>query len=258
MVTRGAQIDPTLCFLTTLSLYALLRHLLLGPAWRWYFVGGFAAGLGIFTKGVGLPAAAGADPVFSLLRGFAGRVSPTSMRAGSAGAGGWRRWRCCVGLAVVRAHAAGRRCQRFARVRRLSRRNPVQANRESLCRGVASRQALVLLHRRSDPGAVAAVEPAAVLAGAALQGARSTNATRASGCRSAGAAWCCCSSRRVRASAASTSCRRCRRWRSPRCRSRNCCWRAPACGGQASCWRDVLHRWRGAGIGWASARDIRR
>jgi 4-amino-4-deoxy-L-arabinose transferase-like glycosyltransferase len=50
---RGAQIDPVLCGLTTLSLYALLRHLLLGPAWRWCFVGGLAAGLGVVTKGVG-------------------------------------------------------------------------------------------------------------------------------------------------------------------------------------------------------------
>ena len=30
---RGAQIDPLLCGLTTLSLYALLRHLLLRPRW---------------------------------------------------------------------------------------------------------------------------------------------------------------------------------------------------------------------------------
>ncbi|MFT3905751.1 MAG: glycosyltransferase family 39 protein [Steroidobacteraceae bacterium] len=52
-VMRGAQIDPLLCFLTTLSLYALLRHLLLGPAWGWYFLGAFAAGLGVITKGVG-------------------------------------------------------------------------------------------------------------------------------------------------------------------------------------------------------------
>ncbi len=50
---RGAQIDPVLCFLTTFSLYALLRHLLLGPAWGWYLVGGFVAGLGVITKGVG-------------------------------------------------------------------------------------------------------------------------------------------------------------------------------------------------------------
>jgi 4-amino-4-deoxy-L-arabinose transferase-like glycosyltransferase len=53
MVMRAAQIDATLCFLTTLSLYGLLRHLLLGPAWRWYFVGGLAAGIGVITKGVG-------------------------------------------------------------------------------------------------------------------------------------------------------------------------------------------------------------
>jgi 4-amino-4-deoxy-L-arabinose transferase-like glycosyltransferase len=50
---RSAQIDATLCFLTTLSLYGLLRHLLYGPAWGWYFVGGIAAGLGVVTKGVG-------------------------------------------------------------------------------------------------------------------------------------------------------------------------------------------------------------
>jgi MFS family permease len=53
LTMRGAQIDPTLCALTTLSLYALLRHLLLGPAWGWYFIGGVAAGVGVVTKGVG-------------------------------------------------------------------------------------------------------------------------------------------------------------------------------------------------------------
>jgi 4-amino-4-deoxy-L-arabinose transferase-like glycosyltransferase len=53
MVARGAQIDAVLCFLTTLSLYGLLRHLLAGPEWGWYFVGGFAAGIGVATKGVG-------------------------------------------------------------------------------------------------------------------------------------------------------------------------------------------------------------
>lgn len=40
---RQAQIDATLCFWTTLSLYGLLRHLLLGPQWRWYLIG-WAAG----------------------------------------------------------------------------------------------------------------------------------------------------------------------------------------------------------------------
>ncbi len=51
--TRSAQIDATLCLLTTLSLYGLLRHLLLGPSWGWYFASGLAAGLGVITKGVG-------------------------------------------------------------------------------------------------------------------------------------------------------------------------------------------------------------
>jgi 4-amino-4-deoxy-L-arabinose transferase-like glycosyltransferase len=53
MTMRGAQIDPVLCAFTTLSLYALLRHLLFGPAWGWYFFGGVVAGLGVVTKGVG-------------------------------------------------------------------------------------------------------------------------------------------------------------------------------------------------------------
>ena len=50
---RQAQIDATLCFFTTLSLYGLLRHCLLGPQWKWYAIGWAAAGIGIITKGVG-------------------------------------------------------------------------------------------------------------------------------------------------------------------------------------------------------------
>ena len=50
---RQAQIDGVLCFLTTLSLYGLLRHLLLGPAPGWFVTGWAAAGLGVITKGVG-------------------------------------------------------------------------------------------------------------------------------------------------------------------------------------------------------------
>lgn len=50
---RQAQIDATLCFFTTLSLYGLMRHLLLGPSWRWHAVGWAAAGCGVITKGVG-------------------------------------------------------------------------------------------------------------------------------------------------------------------------------------------------------------
>ena len=50
---RGAQIDPTLLALCTLSMWAFSRHLLQGPAWDLCFLGGVAAGLGVITKGVG-------------------------------------------------------------------------------------------------------------------------------------------------------------------------------------------------------------
>ena len=50
---RSGQIDGFLLGVTTLSLYGLLRHLLQGPAWRWWTVGWAAAGLGVITKGVG-------------------------------------------------------------------------------------------------------------------------------------------------------------------------------------------------------------
>jgi 4-amino-4-deoxy-L-arabinose transferase-like glycosyltransferase len=53
MQARTAQIDALVCFWTTLGIYGLLRHLLLGPRWPWYFVAWFAMGLGIITKGVG-------------------------------------------------------------------------------------------------------------------------------------------------------------------------------------------------------------
>jgi 4-amino-4-deoxy-L-arabinose transferase-like glycosyltransferase len=51
---RNAQIDPLLLGWITLANYGLLRHLLLGPSWRWFAIGCFFAGLGVATKGVGV------------------------------------------------------------------------------------------------------------------------------------------------------------------------------------------------------------
>ena len=51
---KKAQIDPLLVFFVTLSVYALMRHLLLGAKQRWLFIGAFFAGLGVITKGVGV------------------------------------------------------------------------------------------------------------------------------------------------------------------------------------------------------------
>ena len=50
---KRGQIDMVLVFWTTLSLWALCRHLLRGPDWRALALGGLAAGIGTVTKGVG-------------------------------------------------------------------------------------------------------------------------------------------------------------------------------------------------------------
>ncbi|WP_042010581.1 ArnT family glycosyltransferase [Aeromonas fluvialis] len=51
---KTAQIDALVTFFITLGLYSFIRFLLCHGGWRWYWLGWFAAGLGIITKGVGL------------------------------------------------------------------------------------------------------------------------------------------------------------------------------------------------------------
>ncbi|MFQ2272601.1 ArnT family glycosyltransferase [Aeromonas enteropelogenes] len=51
---KTAQIDALVTFFITLGLYSFIRFLLCNGGWRWYWLGWFAAGLGIITKGVGL------------------------------------------------------------------------------------------------------------------------------------------------------------------------------------------------------------
>jgi 4-amino-4-deoxy-L-arabinose transferase-like glycosyltransferase len=82
---RAAQIDGFLLFWTTLGLYGIARHLLLGPDWRAFALGGFAAGVGVITKGVGfLPLLV---PLVALALGrAAGFALPGRV------AGGWRWW----------------------------------------------------------------------------------------------------------------------------------------------------------------------
>jgi len=95
MTMRGAQIDPVLCTFTTVSLYGLFRHLLFGPAWRWYFVGGLFAGLGVVTKGVGflpllvlIPYAVLGARGFSVWRMSAPRAGSRGAHVGPASAAG--------------------------------------------------------------------------------------------------------------------------------------------------------------------------
>ena len=50
---KRAQIDPLVMGWITLANWGLLLHCLRGPNWRAYWLGCFAAGLGVITKGVG-------------------------------------------------------------------------------------------------------------------------------------------------------------------------------------------------------------
>lgn len=50
---KRAQIDPLVVAWITLANWGLLLHFLRGPAWPKYWLGCFAAGLGVITKGVG-------------------------------------------------------------------------------------------------------------------------------------------------------------------------------------------------------------
>lgn len=88
---KRAQIDPVLIGLTTLAIYGMLRHLLLGPAWRWFALGCFAAGLGVWTKGVGFLPLLALLP-FALMRwkGWSG-IAPL---------GGGNGWRWSAGVAM--------------------------------------------------------------------------------------------------------------------------------------------------------------
>lgn len=52
-ILRAGQIDGFLCLWIILALYGLVRHLLLGPAWGWFYLACAAMGFGIISKGVG-------------------------------------------------------------------------------------------------------------------------------------------------------------------------------------------------------------
>ncbi|MEP6483484.1 MAG: glycosyltransferase family 39 protein [Rudaea sp.] len=51
---KRAQIDPLVTCFITLANWGLLVHFLRGPNWRAFWIGCFAAGLGVVTKGVGV------------------------------------------------------------------------------------------------------------------------------------------------------------------------------------------------------------
>ncbi len=53
LLAKSGQLDSMVSMWIMLGCYGLLKHILTGPHWFWYFTGWFAMGLGIITKGVG-------------------------------------------------------------------------------------------------------------------------------------------------------------------------------------------------------------
>lgn len=75
-ILRTGQIDGFLALWTILGIYGLCRHMLLGPAWRWYYVACAAMGLGIISKGVGfLPVLLLIPYAYALRKGWTGVVA---------------------------------------------------------------------------------------------------------------------------------------------------------------------------------------
>ncbi|MFM7707046.1 MAG: ArnT family glycosyltransferase, partial [Gammaproteobacteria bacterium] len=79
-VTRGAQIDATLIFFITLSVWALSRHLLLGPHLGLALLGGVAAGLGVIDKAVGFLALLLLPLAWLLRRRASGAIAAGALR----------------------------------------------------------------------------------------------------------------------------------------------------------------------------------
>lgn len=80
---KRAQIDPLVMGWITLANWGLLLHFLRGPDWRAYWLGCFAAGLGVVTKGVGILALLMFLPyLFARARGWGGvtRTSASTLR----------------------------------------------------------------------------------------------------------------------------------------------------------------------------------
>lgn len=95
-ILRAGQIDGFLCLWIILGVYGLLRHLLLGPAWGWFYLGCAAMGFGIISKGVGfLPILLLIPYFYAARRGWTGVVAMP---------GQGRRW--WLGLAAMLAAIA--------------------------------------------------------------------------------------------------------------------------------------------------------
>ena len=98
--SKRAQIDPLVTFFITAANYGLLRHFLLGPDWRSWWFGCFAAGLGVISKGVGFLALLMIVPyVFARRRGWT--HATVTEHAGWRWAGGALAFLAAIGVWLV-------------------------------------------------------------------------------------------------------------------------------------------------------------
>ena len=74
-ILQTGQIDGFLALWIMLGIYGMCRHLLLGPAWGWFYVACAAMGLGVISKGVGfLPALMLIPYAYGVRKGWHGVV----------------------------------------------------------------------------------------------------------------------------------------------------------------------------------------
>ena len=71
MQAKSAQIDTMVSMWVTLGCYGMLRHFMLGPQWRSYFLGCAAMGCGMIDQGGGFLASVDVDSV-GILSGAVG------------------------------------------------------------------------------------------------------------------------------------------------------------------------------------------
>lgn len=75
-ILRTGQIDSFLCLWVALGMYGLVRHILLGPAWGWFYLGCAAMGFGVISKGVGfVPALMLIPYAYAVRKGWKGVVA---------------------------------------------------------------------------------------------------------------------------------------------------------------------------------------
>lgn len=165
-ILRTGQIDSFLCLWVALGFYGMVRHLLLGPAWGWFYLACAAMGLGIISKGVGfIPALMLLPYAWAIRRHWHGVVAmPGQSWRWSLGLL-WLLAGCAVWLLpllVSIAHGGG------AAEPGVPQGDFATPDRKPLCQRLGPSRAILVLLRQSHSQILAATDPRPALAGARL------------------------------------------------------------------------------------------